>query len=88
MKTLYIFCLLLAFVLTASTYARSAPTLLATPQPLATTKLGQVALLRYRYLRDTELPQLLAWLQDWGPFTQPPPGQLPPDAASAMLADQ
>jgi hypothetical protein len=72
----------LSLALTASAYTLPALAPLAAPQPPATSnQLGRGLLLRYRYLHDTELPQLLAWLRDWGLFIQPLPGQRPANAA-------
>jgi hypothetical protein len=60
-----------------------APALRAVPSAARTSVRQWLA--RYHYFTDTEIPALLAWLQDWGPFTQPPPTLLPeqPQAAPA-----
>jgi len=78
MKTVRYASLLLALLtLSAATLPAPAPTpLAATGQPAVPADFG-LLVARYRWLRHTELPGLLAWLQSWGPFTQPPPGLLP-----------
>lgn len=87
MKALRITSLLLLLTLTA--YSLPAPPPLAMPQGPATSgERGQAALRRYRWLRDTELPQLLVWLREQGPFTRPMPGLLPDEADAAARADQ
>lgn len=83
MKTLRYASFLL--VLLGSTAASlPEPTLLAPPPAAAPASVSQWVA-RYHYFTATEMPTLLAWLQDWGPFTQPPPGLLPdqPQAAPA-----
>lgn len=77
MKTLRLTSLLLlALGLTA--YARLAPPAQSlAPQSATGGEVARTVLLRYRWLRDEELPALLAWLRERGPFTRPAPGLLP-----------
>jgi|GEM_PF-5621341 len=83
MKTLRITSLLL-LLLTLTAYALPAPHPESiAPQPTVGGEVARATLLRYRWLRDTELPRMLAWLREWGPFTRPAPGQLPEGATVA-----
>lgn len=80
MKTLRITGLLL-LLLSLTAYALPAPHPESiAPQPTLGGEITRATLLRYRWVRDTELPALLDWLRDWGPFTHPRPGLLPDDA--------
>lgn len=82
MKTLRIASLLL-LLLTLTAYALPAPhPERIAPQPTLGGEITRATLLRYRWVRDTELPALLAWLQDWGPFCRPRPDLLPEDAVA------
>lgn len=81
MKTLR-FASLVLILLGSTAASLPAPTPLA-PPPAAAQATASQWLARYQYITDTELPALLAWLQDWGPFTQPPPGLLPEQPQSA-----
>ncbi|RZK20628.1 MAG: hypothetical protein EOO56_12430 [Hymenobacter sp.] len=76
-------CLLLLLTLTAYALPAPQPHRIA-PYPTLGGEVTRATLLRYRWLRDTELPQLLAWLREWGPFTQPPPGLLPDEVTAGL----
>jgi len=88
MKTLR-FTSLFLLLLTLTAYTLPVPTQLATLQSSATnSELSREALLYYCWLRDTDLTQLLAWLQEWGPFNRPMPSLLPDEADSTVIAEQ
>jgi hypothetical protein len=75
---------LLILLLTLTAYALPAPHPESiAPQPTLNGELARATLLRYRWLRDTELPEMLAWLRDRGPFTRPRPDLLPEGATVA-----
>lgn len=83
MKTLRIAsCLLLLLTLTAYALPAPHPERLA-PRPTVGGEVARATLLRYRWLRDTELPEVMAWLRERGPFTRPAPGLLPEGATVA-----
>lgn len=82
MKTLRLASLLL-LLLTLTAYALPAPpSARLAPRPTMGGEAVRATLLRYYWLREVELPQLLAWLRDWGPFTRPRPDLLPEGAAA------
>lgn len=74
---------LLLLLLTLTAYALPAPDpQRLAPQPTLGGEVARATLLRYCWLRDTELPALLVWLRERGPFNQPMPGMLPDEAAA------
>lgn len=86
MKTTRLAGLLVA-PLALAAFALPGPASPVLPRP-ATASSGWAVVARYRTLRDTELPALLAWLRDRGPFTRPRPDlPLAPAARPAALAE-
>lgn len=79
-----------ALIVLGSSAATLAPPALPAPPVAQATPAGpRQWLARYHYFTATEIPALLAWLRDGGPFTRPAPGLLPtqPRSAPAWAAE-